>query len=358
MNKPGRNGPHIRHADVVRATVELSSCATQSAVAASWRRSLLYHQLNPEASSPPERIEEAGLREARERLGILVGAAGPVIDRMLETLGQSGFCVLLTDTDGVIVDRRGLPSDDDIFSGWGLWTGAIWSEAKEGTNGIGTCLAEQRPVAILRNHHFRARNTEMSCMSSPVFDHTGRLAAVLDVSCCRDDVIASLAPLVSALIADAAHRIECAAFRAAFPNCRILMIPSQSQYPSALLAVDRYDLVVGATRMARQALGLTTDWLERPASDLIGDGSQASSLRIAEQAELRRALARTKGNVSAAARELGIGRATLYRRMRRAGLSEYSEIPDIPLGIAPAHGEGPFCLRTETHPASHTQRDW
>lgn len=342
MNKPGRNGSHLRHADVVRATVELSSCAAQSAVAASWRRSLLYHQLNPEASSPPERVEEARLREARERLGLLVQAAGPIIDRILETVGRSGFCVLVTDANGVIVDRRGLPSDDEIFSDWGLWTGAIWSEAKEGTNGIGTCLAEQRPVAILRNHHFRARNTEMSCMSSPVFDHTGQLAAVLDVSSCRGDVIADLAPLVSALIADAAHRIECAAFRAAYPDCRILMIPSQNQYASALLAVDRYDLVVGATRMARQVLGLTTDWLARPAADLIGDGSRASSLRTAEQAELRRALARTQGNVSAAARELGIGRATLYRRMRRAGLSEHPELPAVPLGIAPARTDGAF----------------
>jgi transcriptional regulator of acetoin/glycerol metabolism len=36
---------------------------------------------------------------------------------------------------------------------------------------------------------------------------------------------------------------------------------------------------------------------------------------------LRQALARADGNVSGAARLLGIGRATFYRRMERVGLS-------------------------------------
>ncbi|WP_204314562.1 helix-turn-helix domain-containing protein, partial [Stenotrophomonas maltophilia] len=39
-----------------------------------------------------------------------------------------------------------------------------------------------------------------------------------------------------------------------------------------------------------------------------------------ERAFLRRALARADGNATKAAKELGIGRATLYRRMERVGL--------------------------------------
>ncbi len=34
--------------------------------------------------------------------------------------------------------------DDETFYRWGLWTGAVWSEESEGTNGIGTCIVEQR----------------------------------------------------------------------------------------------------------------------------------------------------------------------------------------------------------------------
>jgi transcriptional regulator of acetoin/glycerol metabolism len=285
-------------------------------------------------------VADATLREARERLGALATIAGRVIDRVLNAVGQAGCSVLLTDSNGVIVDRRGMPADDEIFSKWGLWTGAVWSEAKEGTNGIGTCLVEQRPVAILRDQHFRTRNTEMSCMAAPIFDDQAHLAGVLDVSSCRGDLMTGLAPLIAAVIADAASRIESEAFRAAFTDCRIIMTPEHGHRGCALLAVDCYDLVVGATRVARQTLALTDQFLARPVADVLANGRQSSDLRAAERAELQRALARTKGNVSAAARDLGIGRATLYRRMRRVGLTDGPELPAPPLARPAEHPEG------------------
>ena len=149
-----------------------------------------------------------------------------------------------------------------------------------------------------------------------------------------------LAPLIAVVIADAARRIESEAFRAAFPDCRIVMAPEHGHRGSALLAVDRYDLVIGATRTARQTLGLTDNTLARPVADVLSNGRQISDLRAAERAELQRALARTEGNVSAAARELGIGRATFYRRMRRVGLSDGSELAAPPISRPVDHPEG------------------
>ncbi len=57
----------------------------------------------------------------------------------------------------------------------------------------------------------------------------------------------------------------------------------------------------------------------RPVDQLLGaDG--ALSFEGGERAVLRQALARAGGNATEAARLLGIGRATLYRRLSRAGL--------------------------------------
>ncbi|HMS95554.1 MAG TPA: helix-turn-helix domain-containing protein, partial [Tabrizicola sp.] len=47
-----------------------------------------------------------------------------------------------------------------------------------------------------------------------------------------------------------------------------------------------------------------------------------SGLEGAERAAVIRALTRAEGNVSEAARALGLGRATLYRRMKRLGIDE------------------------------------
>ena len=324
MSEPGRNELQRAHADFIRAAAESVSSAAQSALAASWRRSLLYHRLDPETQPRPERVEERAVREARGRLGPLVASAAPIIDRVLNAAGRSGCCVLLADSDGLIVERRGMAADDEIFAQWGLCTGAIWSEAKEGTNGIGTCLAEQRPIVILRDQHFHTRNTAMSCLGAPIFDEQARLAGVLDVSSCRGDLMRDIAPLIATVIADAARRIESEIFRAAFPDCRIVMTSAHGYRGCALLAVDSYDLVVGATRTARQSLDLSENSLARPLADILSKNRQVSNLQAAERAELLRALARTDGNVSAAARDLSIGRATLYRRMKRLGLSEGS----------------------------------
>ncbi|MEC9403231.1 MAG: helix-turn-helix domain-containing protein, partial [Pseudomonadota bacterium] len=57
-----------------------------------------------------------------------------------------------------------------------------------------------------------------------------------------------------------------------------------------------------------------------PASDLLGREDGPSGFEKAERAAVIRALARAGGNVSEAARALGIGRATLYRRMKRLNI--------------------------------------
>jgi transcriptional regulator of acetoin/glycerol metabolism len=122
---------------------------------------------------------------------------------------------------------------------------------------------------------------------------------------------------------DAAARIEAECFREAYPGARILVAPGADRAGRALVAVDADDLVIGATRAARQALGLTDEALRKalPAADLLGSASQqGESLAGAERGVVQRALARANGNVTAAAEALGMSRATLYRKMQRLDL--------------------------------------
>ena len=55
-------------------------------------------------------------------------AAQGSIDRLYLAVGGVGCCVLLADTNGVPLDRRGAAGDDRSFYDWGLWTGSVWSE--------------------------------------------------------------------------------------------------------------------------------------------------------------------------------------------------------------------------------------
>lgn len=311
------------HADRVNATIS-SDSAARSALAASWRRSSALHHLDPTHRTPPLRIAQAELDLARERLGPMLAAAQASLDRLYNAVGSAGCCVVLADREGVAVDRRGAVSDDTTFNEWGLWTGSLWSEESEGTNGIGTCLVEQRTLTIHRDQHFFARNTLLSCTTTPIFDHEGNLAAALDVSSCRADLTEGFVNLISMAAVDAARRIEADHFRMAFPKARFVLAPNAENAPTSLLAVDSDDLVIGATRSARLALGLTREQMARPfpASDILGSDHR-EDLDDAERAALQRALARAGGNVSAAAQSLGISRATLHRKLARFGVKRH-----------------------------------
>ena len=311
-----------KHGELIRETVQSRSGAGKSAVAASWSRSLLVHGLDPGSLRHTELADDVSCRRALERLGPLATIAEPAMDRLFAAVGDSGCCVVLTDAAGIIVERRGKTGDDEWFKEWGLWTGMDWSEATEGTNGIGTCLVEQRPVTIDRAQHFFDRNTAMSCMGAPLFDHEGELVGVLDISSCRTDLTDGFLLLLRNSVADAAHRIEAENFARAFAGFRVILGSGKAGAGPELFAVDKDDLLIGATRRARKTYGLSCESFKklRPIRDVLEGTQSAPDLDAAERAELRRALAHANGNAMQAAHDLGISRASLYRRMARLSL--------------------------------------
>jgi len=340
----------VDHTAQVFAVAGDSAASGRSEIAASWLRSLQRYKLDPRESRKPTPLTERELREAREALGPMLHIAQPSLDLLAQAVAGSGCCVLFTDRAGVLLDRRGSAGDDRSFYAQGLWTGSVWSEAFEGTNGIGTCLAEERALTIHRDQHFHTRNIDLSCTVAPVYDHRGKLAAALDVSSCRSDLDRCHVRLIAAAVADAARRIETLNFCQAFAGARIVVVPESRPTGAALLAVNGDDLVIGATRAARLSLALTDARLDHPLpTEMVLSGHRTGGERTtgervpgervpgerppgaptvpvedldrAERGALQRALARTSGNVTAAARLLGISRATLHRKMNRLGVN-------------------------------------
>ena len=151
-------------------------------VSSSWQRSANKYGVDPVDSRAPRILTPGELKNYREPLDKLIFIAQEEIDQLYKVVRAARYAVLFCDSSGVAVEHRGEDAQASRFEYWGTWLGGVWSEEVEGTNGIGTCIVEERPVTVHRGQHFRSRHIDLSCSGAPVFGADGRLMAVLDVS--------------------------------------------------------------------------------------------------------------------------------------------------------------------------------
>ena len=232
-------------------------------VSSSWYRSAVEYRIDPDSRAAPHVVTQNELQAARAPLHALVGNAHEEIEQLYAIVRQADYTVLVSNPLGIIVDHRG---NDPMAEWWkhrGAWSGAVWSEEVEGTNGIGTCLVEQRPVSIHREQHFRTRHAELSCAAAPIFDASGRLAAVLDSTSVSPAIADRSHVLALAATATTARAIEERLFREHFRHSWIVAAaPCDEGRPRVLLAVDADRCIVGADRVARSLCALDDKRLE------------------------------------------------------------------------------------------------
>lgn len=272
-------------------------------VLASWRRSAREHSIDPMRNEAPRILSSIELKDPRAPVDELIFSAQDEIDRLYRLVGEAGYTLLFCDTNGVAVEHRGDDRDASRFRYWGTWLGGVWSEATEGTNGIGTCIAEERPVTVHRGQHFRSRHIDLSCSGAPIFGVDGSLLAVLDVSAIDPQMSEKAHALTGSLTATSARAIEERFFRERFRgNWVIALAAPDAAKPGLLLAVDGSQQILGANRSARAAFGLDDEKLQtgfglwrifrrEPGTFRPKDhGDIATSLTISDSGEVRTAL--------------------------------------------------------------------
>lgn len=176
-------GSHARYIQsVLRGTSREDSASTPEYVKRSWVRCLSQYRLDPQSQREPFVLPREE-RLARKELNLeLVSFADAEMAHLYHQLAGSGYSIILTDHDGVLLDYYGDLSFRNAAFRTGLVLGAVWSEEHGGTNGMGTCLFERAPLIIHRDQHFFSRNTGLTCCAAPIFDHRGELVGVLDAS--------------------------------------------------------------------------------------------------------------------------------------------------------------------------------
>ncbi|MCG5078831.1 sigma-54-dependent Fis family transcriptional regulator [Paraburkholderia tagetis] len=136
------------------------------------------------ASARPdyEILSSAGLELKREQNRVLYAHAMPVMETLHEQIVNTQSMIVLTNAEGLILHSIG---DDDFLARAekvALRPGANWAEDRQGTNAIGTALAERCAMVVHGDQHYLAANRFLTCSSVPILDPYGDVIGVLDVT--------------------------------------------------------------------------------------------------------------------------------------------------------------------------------
>src|SRR3984957_9950721 len=231
-------------------------------VTRSWYRCLREYRIEPSAPRQNAVLNSQSLKEVQQRMGELLPVARAEMESLYEQIAGSGFAVILSDTQGVVLTTITDPSLQREFRQDGLSPGALWDERHEGTNGIGTCLAEGCPVTVHREEHFRGYNLSLSCSGAPILDPHGSIIAVLDASTANSSDSRLIQRHTMALVNMSAHLISRWNFLNEFSQSWILRFHSRPEFVGllheALVAIDGGGNILAVNESALLQLGCST----------------------------------------------------------------------------------------------------
>jgi transcriptional regulator of acetoin/glycerol metabolism len=250
----------VRHASrVIKAVRGELRTPLAPHVAKSWDRCLTEYGMVPDGARATAVLEPSQLRERQQRMGELLGVARAEMESLYEQISGSGYAVILADADATILHTITDPALKREFRHAGLWLGALWDERHEGTNGLGTAVAEHAPVTVHRDEHFMGYNVALSCSGAPILDARGGLLGVLDASSANSSDTRLIQRHTMALVTMSANLISRFHFLHEFPDAYILRFHSRPEFVGllheALIAVAGDGTILAVNESAMAQLG-------------------------------------------------------------------------------------------------------
>lgn len=259
-------------------------------VSESWQRCIEDYELAPDRVPRAEVLPYSQLHILLEEQEEFLRIAEPEVKRLFLRLVDSEYLVSLASREGAMLlfhcDYQYL---GDLARS-GVIPGSIWSEERQGTNGIGTCLRVKKPVAIVGNQHYGEAQQALTCLTAPVLGRQGITESVLNVTTARGGDV-RMNKVVQSIVERTATRIENIYFSRVHrhaPMIRILNSVGHSDIADeGRLALDVNGRIIGGSSHVSKLLGLPfNDIVGASAEELLEFESTLSSIRPNQPVDL------------------------------------------------------------------------
>lgn len=254
------------HVQEIVSATDGTTTLRDAEVIQSWIRCINDHSLDPEHKGEARIVPSNVLREHQQEAEELLITARFGMEDLYRRVNSMGYVLLLTDAKGVTVDFIGDEKVDRELKRAGLYIGSEWSEKYAGTCGVGACLATGEPMIIHQSDHFDMAHTSLSCTAAPIYNSSGTLMGVLDVSLLMSPTEKFSQALTLEVVKSCVRRIELANLMATRKSDWVLRLNSASEFlgvdPNCAISVGNDGAISGLThgahRMIAQTLG--SDW--------------------------------------------------------------------------------------------------
>ncbi len=147
----------------------------------SWERCLACG-LDPHAKPAALQVSARELRRLRERDELAHRFALGEMHALYQQIAGSNFLIAFANSEGTVLETVADGDFTNSDPGKAIVAGAVWSEARRGTNALGTCATDLRATIVHGEEHFFLDHSDVSCFAAPIFHSDGMLAGVLDAS--------------------------------------------------------------------------------------------------------------------------------------------------------------------------------
>lgn len=153
--------------------------AIEKLVRSSKERSLVKHRLAQRSKSPILRLQSNEVGERNAQFLHQIGGAVTEVDKAALLPNRSRYCLLIADSDGIVIESYAPEGLETEFQRSGLVKGGMWDERVAGTNGISLAMQSKRVVTVRGDDHFYNCFSDFACSTAPLTDAENNLIGTI-----------------------------------------------------------------------------------------------------------------------------------------------------------------------------------
>ena len=153
----------------------------------SWVRS---RQFEIEYNSPVKikKLDEKERKKLVQENAVLIETARKHLNKIYDVIKPTGYYIFISNDRGYLLD---IISDKDLLSQYeydpSLVVGASRNERYVGTNAIGTCLQEKKPMVFWGEEHYNLVHKKYTCSGAPIHGADGEIIGAMSLTGRKED---------------------------------------------------------------------------------------------------------------------------------------------------------------------------